>query len=315
MRTVKLRRSRSIFALLALSTAALAGCSDSKAVNPLDKIKVSGQVGKAPEVKISQSPVVFTNIDHKLLTEGTGKAVTTGQRVVLSYQLYNGKNGKLTTDTYPTKPTSFIAGPEGSFRGLTMTLVGKKIGSRLLVGTPPTMGFAGGIGEPGLGFSRDDSLIFIADIVSAVDQLTGPSGTPVPAKPGIPKVTDNPNKEPSVSLTGVTAPKTTVVQPVIMGKGPVVLRGQQVKANYVGMLLAGGKIFDSSFQSKRPLTMQFGTGQLIKGFDNGIIGQKVGSRVVLVIPPAEGYGSNGNGQAGIKATDTLVFVVDILDAY
>ena len=55
--------------------------------------------------------------------------------------------------------------------------------------------------------------------------------------------------------------------------------------------------------------------QVIPGWDKGLVGQTVGSRVMLVIPPADGYGKTGNSQAGIKGTDTLVFVVDVLGAF
>ena len=58
-----------------------------------------------------------------------------------------------------------------------------------------------------------------------------------------------------------------------------------------------------------------GSGEVPPGFEEGLTGQKVGSRVMLVIPPDKGYGAQGNSQAGISGTDTLVFVVDILDAY
>ena len=57
-----------------------------------------------------------------------------------------------------------------------------------------------------------------------------------------------------------------------------------------------------------------GAGQVIPGWDKTLVGQKIGSRVLLVVPPKEGYGSKGSSQAGIKGTDTLVFVVDILNA-
>ena len=75
------------------------------------------------------------------------------------------------------------------------------------------------------------------------------------------------------------------------------------------------KVFDSSFTAGRqPAAFPIGTGQVIAGFDKGIVGKKLGSRVLLVIPPAHGYGSKGNPNAGITGDDTLVFVVDLLGA-
>jgi hypothetical protein len=75
-----------------------------------------------------------------------------------------------------------------------------------------------------------------------------------------------------------------------------------------------GQVFNSSWQNNTPFTTIIGGGQVIKGWDTGLVGQTVGSRVLLVVPPADGYGSAGQPQAGIDSTDTLVFVVDILAA-
>ena len=80
------------------------------------------------------------------------------------------------------------------------------------------------------------------------------------------------------------------------------------------MIWRTGKVFDSSWSRNEPLTTVIGEGQVIKGWDTGLVGQTVGSRVLLVIPPADGYGTAGASTAGIKGTDTLVFVVDILAA-
>ena len=84
---------------------------------------------------------------------------------------------------------------------------------------------------------------------------------------------------------------------------------------YTGVNWRTGKVFDSSWSRDEPFAFILGEGQVIKGWDDGLLGQKVGSRVMLVIPPADGYGSAGNSGAGIKGTDTIVFVVDILGAY
>ena len=75
-----------------------------------------------------------------------------------------------------------------------------------------------------------------------------------------------------------------------------------------------GKVFDSSWTGKGSVQFPIGAGQVIAGWDEGLVGQTVGSQVLLVIPPDKGYGSGGAPQAGIKGTDTLVFVVDILSA-
>ncbi|MCP9979155.1 FKBP-type peptidyl-prolyl cis-trans isomerase [Actinomadura madurae] len=81
--------------------------------------------------------------------------------------------------------------------------------------------------------------------------------------------------------------------------------------NYTGKIWKTGKKFDSSWDNKQPATFPIGGGQTIPGFDKGLTGAKVGSRVMLVLPPEEGYGKKGSPPT-IKGDDTLVFVVDIL---
>ena len=83
---------------------------------------------------------------------------------------------------------------------------------------------------------------------------------------------------------------------------------------YRGQLWKDGSEFDASWTSGSATASPIGVGSVIPGWDKTLVGQTVGSQVLLVIPPDKGYGASGNAQAGIKGTDTLVFVVDILDA-
>ena len=81
------------------------------------------------------------------------------------------------------------------------------------------------------------------------------------------------------------------------------------------MIWAGGKQFDSSWDRGQPASFPIGTDKVLPGWDEGLVGQTVGSQVLLVVPPDKGYGSAGEPNAGISGTDTLVFVIDILDAF
>jgi peptidylprolyl isomerase len=101
------------------------------------------------------------------------------------------------------------------------------------------------------------------------------------------------------------------VTPIIVGKGPKVTAGQTIQANYVGVTYQDGKEFDSSWKSGQPAVFPVGVGQLIAGWDQGLVGVPVGSRVQLDIPADLGYGENPTG--GQPAGD-LRFVVDILAA-
>ena len=105
-----------------------------------------------------------------------------------------------------------------------------------------------------------------------------------------------------------------VTQVLIKGAGPAVTAGQTITVHYTGVKW-DGKQFDSSWDRAQPLDTPIGTGSVIPGWDEGLLGQTVGSQVLLVVPPDKGYGTSGSSDGKIKGTDTLVFVVDILDAY
>jgi len=107
-----------------------------------------------------------------------------------------------------------------------------------------------------------------------------------------------------------------VLKTLIKGSGPPVVKGQYVVTQYVGLNWRTRAVFDSSWSRGTPLGFEIDAtpAQIIPGWDMGLVGVPVGSRVMLVVPPKDGYGKAGASTAGIKGTDTLVFVVDVLDA-
>ena len=163
-----------------------------------------------------------------------------------------------------------------------------------------------------------DTLVFVVDLIkeyaasaSAGGQQLSHGGGPLPA------VGSAKGTAPPVTIPKTSAPVALTVRTLIKGSGPKVGKGQLIVVQYVGMIWATKKLFDSSWRNGAPLGFTVGAtpSQVIPGWDKGLVGQTIGSRVLLVIPPADGYGKTGNTGAGIKGTDTLVFVVDILGAY
>jgi peptidylprolyl isomerase len=118
-------------------------------------------------------------------------------------------------------------------------------------------------------------------------------------------------EEPTLIFDAPTAPAQLLVDVLSEGDGAVVEKGQKIDVNYHGQIW-GGDVFDSSFARGSSICFPIGVGGVIKGWDDTLVGQKIGSRVVISIPPEFGYGARGVPQAGIGGTDTLVFVVDIL---
>jgi peptidylprolyl isomerase len=120
--------------------------------------------------------------------------------------------------------------------------------------------------------------------------------------------------KPAITFPNANPTSKLQVKVLSQGTGPAVVSGQLLIADYLGQIWRG-KVFDNSYDRKQPIATPIGTGAVIKGWDTGLVGKHVGDRVLLVIPPADGYGSAGSSGAGIKGTDTLAFVIDIVSAY
>ena len=117
--------------------------------------------------------------------------------------------------------------------------------------------------------------------------------------------------KPTVEVPAGAAPTDLEITDITIGDGPEATPGQQVSVQYVGVAHSTGKEFDSSWSRSQAFTTQIGTGSVIQGWDKGLVGVKVGSRVQLDIPSAQGYGDNPTGgQPG----GPLRFVVDVLAA-
>ena len=127
----------------------------------------------------------------------------------------------------------------------------------------------------------------------------------------LPEVSGSFGENPTLTFPESAAPGGLHVSVLKEGTGPTVQSGREIEVNYHGQVWGGG-IFDSSFQRGAPTSFPIGVGMVIKGWDQGIVGKNVGSRLLISIPPEKGYGTNGNPRAGIAGTDTLVFVVDIV---
>ena len=108
-----------------------------------------------------------------------------------------------------------------------------------------------------------------------------------------------------------TPPNTLQRKILVQGTGATAAKGDFLVTNYLGQIW-GGKVFDNSYDKKTTATFQIGAGKVVPGWDTALVGMKAGTRVLLSLPPADGYGATGNSQAGISGTDTIVFVIDIV---
>ena len=136
--------------------------------------------------------------------------------------------------------------------------------------------------------------VFVVDMESVFSTASVPGTQAFDGGGSLPTVTAPAaanSQGPAVTIpSGVTAPTALQVSTLITGTGPAVTKGQNIAVQYTGVNWRTGKVFDSSWARNAPYTVLIGEGQVIKGWDTGLAGQTVGSRVLLVLPPTDGYG-------------------------
>lgn len=120
--------------------------------------------------------------------------------------------------------------------------------------------------------------------------------------------------KPEIDFPEGAAPTDLVIEDLVVGDGAEAKAGDSISAHYVGVAHSTGEEFDASWSRGAPLDFRLGVGQVIKGWDDGIAGMKVGGRRKLTIPANLAYGDRGAGGA-IKPGETLIFVVDLVDAH
>jgi len=255
----------------------LAGCGGSSpSLATTPVVTVSGAFGQAPTIKIPTEKASHS-LTVKTLIHGNGSTLTKTQAFVGNYAIYiwSGTSHRLAQSSFTSHQPTLFAGQ--LLPGLEKALIGQKMGSRVLAVVPPKQAF-GTSGNPQAG------------ITGTAPKITMPSSKP---------------------------PTTLVTKTLVKGSGAAIAKNQTVVVQYVGAIWRSGTVFDASWTRQQPFgfTIAATPSQVIPGWNQGLVGQTVGSRVMLVIPPADGYGKSGNSQAGIKGDDTLVFVVDILGTF
>jgi peptidylprolyl isomerase len=272
-------------------------------------VSVKGTV-KAPTLSVETKPLTVKETTTKVVTEGKGQTLAKDSVIRFNFVLMNGKDGKQIENSFVqgSGPAELDLAAD-IIPGLSKGLTGQKVGSRVLVAIPPADAF-GAQGNAAAGVGPTDTVLFMMDLVSATPALTTATGAAVPPVAGLPTVKVTGAKAALITVPKTAPPAKLIVQPLIKGKGQAVQSGQTVKVNYTGVLWKNGKKFDASADHGGPTPFLIGAGKVIPGWDKGLVGQTIGSRMLMVVPPADGYGAKGG--SGIGPNETLVFVIDLL---
>ena len=281
-----------------------------------DKIEVTGDAGDTPTVDFP-APLTTTETERTVVTEGDGDAAKDGSSVGVNITAFNATTGDPVAALTATDQT-FVIGDE-LLPTINEALICSTPGTRVAAVIPPIEGIEQSGQDVGLG--ANDSVVLVIDVTDVgkpapttppADVLPKADGVDQPLPEGFPavEVTRADDGTPTVTIPPVDPPADLQIATLKKGDGATVEDGASVTVHYTGLIWATGAIFDSSWTRGEPST--FPTDGVIEGFSKALVGQTVGSQVVALIPPAQGYGDSPAEGSGISPTDTLVFIVDIL---
>ncbi|MFF8404960.1 FKBP-type peptidyl-prolyl cis-trans isomerase [Streptomyces sp. NPDC014846] len=283
---------------------------------PLPAITAGKKFGEKPTVaKGTGDP--SPNLAVKTVIAGSGRTIAENDFIQANYLGQIWDTAKVFDNSYDRGRPLLMQLAQGTIiDGWRYALAGKKTGSRVEIAVPPELGY-GKAGQPDAGIKGTDTLVFVIDLIESFNSKSSAQGKPVAQDdPALPKVATNTDGQvPKVTVPKSDPPKKLVSAYVLEGDGPELKADQTVLCQFQGLVWEGGKTFQRTYGSGR--LSQFSLEQMeqtVKGLAQGLTGKKVGSRVLVVVPPELGYGDNPPAGGVIKKDSTLVFTVDILAA-
>lgn len=297
---------------IGLSLAACSDSDDSSAASGLDTmtgITAKGELGQKPEISF-KTPLDVTNGSYQIVQKGDGEPLADGDHVCTQQIVYNATTGEELTNTWDQDtPDCSLAISKNSIAEEYYDLFkGMALNTSVALGIDASSSNTDGTS------TSSDKYVNVITLVSKITPLkraTGETVTDLPA--GLPTVTLGKKGKPSIDMNGQGSVDSLVTQTLIKGDGETLTDSDTAVVKYTGWLTDGTQ-FDSSWDKNTTFDADLSaSGQIIEGWKQGLIGQTVGSQVMLIIPPDLGYGSQELD--GIPADSTLVFVIDILAAY
>ncbi|MYZ08312.1 FKBP-type peptidyl-prolyl cis-trans isomerase [Streptomyces sp. SID2999] len=332
-----MRRRSLLMAAVPAGLVTLAGCGDGDSKSSRTSASPSPSASSPPPPKIVDGPLPAItagtkfgekptvakgtgdpskDLAVKTVIAGNGRTVAENDFIKANYLGQIWSSGKVFDNSYDRSPLVLQLAQGSIIDGWRYALTGKKIGSRVEIAVPPTWGY-GPSGNEQAGIKGTDTLVFVIDLLDSYNTKSSAKGKEVPqTDAALPKVATNTDGSlPKVTLPKSDPPKKLVSNYILEGDGDEVTKKQAVLCQFQGLEWQGGRTFQKTYGSGR--LSQFSVEQMeqvVKGLALGITGKKVGSRVLIVVPPDLGYGDNPPSGSGIKKGATLVFTVDILAA-
>jgi len=286
----------------------LSGCSGrteadasvSPTVGDISLITVGASDTLAPKVTWPVG-ITFAKSQSKVVWQGDGAPLQAGQPLLLDVFVESLSDRAVLKNTFDRLPQSYLLAPELLGVDLYNILLTARVGKRVMSVAPPQGEFEG---EP--------AIVIVIDVLP--DQATGEK---VPADPDLPIVTSEPTGEPNIIVdTNKDLPVELSIATLIRGDGAQVEEGSFIVAQFKAIYTTDGEKDGKSWKAgdvrqstwppeQAPFEGQIGVGKSLQAWDEGLIDQTAGSRVMLVVPEEWGYPGEG----------TLIYVIDLLDVW
>ena len=323
------RTRRSLAAPLTALLLVLAGCASSDEPDPdltsssapdagaIEGVSFSGEIDEAISADWTAEVEVPEELEAVTLIEGDGEELVQGDTVSVYLWVGNGTAQEQVYSDYDNgAPVAIPFDPEQLDEVFLTLFEGHTYGSRVAVVTDPETIYPDGAADNPLGVEPGNSLVIVADLIEK--QAVAPEPTDDTANDADPdaqpSLVEEDGQPTGLDFAGIDEPELDApVQRLIIeeGDGAKVKASDTITVNYLGSVYDAQTPFDESFSRGEPLVSPL-TG-LIQGWSIGLDGVPVGSRVLLQIPPAYGYGAEGS-PPGIPGNATLWFLIDIIEA-
>lgn len=282
-------------------------CEPAAAGAASDAVDVLGGDSTVPRVRFDE-PLAAASTQRTVLNDGNGRIAEQGSLVTFAYAAFNGTTGDaIDAIGYDSPPSQVVLNGTSLVAGLEKALLCTAAGSRVAAVIPPGEAFDGR-GAEQHGVSAEDPVVLVVDLIDvAADRAHGERQ---PVRDSLPRVDVGATGEPQITIPPQSPPTTYSATVLRKGSGEEVTAGATVTVEYRGVVWSSGRTFDSSWYRDELVRMP--TSSYLPSIEDAMLGQTVGSQVLAIVPPAFGFGDEGNREFGIDSHDTMVFVIDIL---
>ncbi len=313
-----MRKTTAVLAAIALlaglsacsSSDTVAGCTPSVGTGDVAKtVKVTGGKNLAAPKVTFPTPLYSKVSEKSTLIAGHGTTIQAGQPTIVDVTILNGADGSVLTKTsYGKNGGALLSAGTSSFPALTKALVCAQVGTRFAVVASPKDSHQGKA-DAANGIAKNDSFVYVVDVRQKF--LAKADGGSPAAVNGLPTVVTTKNGTPGLVFPGSPAPSTSRTAVVQSGSGAVVRKSSTVIANVTGVSWGTKPAqFTNSWSAKQAVVIRFDGQSISSGLTKAIIGKRVGSQLLVVLPPKAAQVPDGSGS--VPPSTTVVYVVDIL---